>query len=69
MTGNRNKSPSRHSRFTNLMAETGLTGAALADRIGVARSTVSSWATGKVEPPGVVLAYLSLLAEVKRLGK
>jgi len=51
------------------MAETGLTGAALAERVDVARSTVSSWTTGKVEPPGAVLAYLQLLAEVKRLGK
>lgn len=41
----------------------------LARRLGVHRNTVSAWATGKVEIPGPVLAYLDLAVKASRLLK
>ena len=55
-----------HERFANLMAECRLSNAGLARRVSVAASTVSHWRTGKHDVPGAVLAYLHLLATVKR---
>lgn len=67
-SANTNKASGLYSEFTKLMAETDLSGAELARRIDVFPSTVSSWATGKVDPPGAVMAYLRLLSQVKRVG-
>lgn len=46
----------------------GLTNAELARRIECDPNTVSAWRTGGREPNGAALAYLSLLAEVRRLA-
>jgi DNA-binding transcriptional regulator YiaG len=40
----------------------------LANRIDVYPSTVSTWTTGKTKTPGAVIAYLELLATIKRLA-
>ena len=48
------------------MAKCGLTGAQLARRVDVHESTVSHWRTGEHAAPGAVLAYLELLAAVRR---
>lgn len=41
----------------------------LADRMKVHKNTVSAWATGKVELPGPVAAYLDLAVGLRRLLK
>ena len=48
------------------MAETGISQAELARKCDVAPSRVSAWATGKSKPPGAAIAYLRLLAAVRR---
>jgi DNA-binding transcriptional regulator YiaG len=50
------------------MADCSLTNAELAKRIDVFPSTVSAWTTGKRSTPGAVIAYLELLATIKRLA-
>jgi DNA-binding transcriptional regulator YiaG len=64
---NAKKSTIPNARFANLMHETGLSGAQLARRVGVHESTVSHWRTGLHDVPGAVIAYLDLLAQVRRL--
>lgn len=59
-----NKTPGRYAGFPKLLAETGLSGADLARRVGVHPSTVSSWVKGSAKPPGAVIAYLRLLSAV-----
>lgn len=66
---NANTASGPHLRFANLLAESGITGAELARRADVATSTVSHWKTGKHDVPGIVLAYLELLAAVRRIAK
>ena len=60
-----NKPTPRYSDFPKLMADCELSGAELARRVDVFPSTVSTWMTGKSEPPGAVIAYLELLAWVR----
>jgi transcriptional regulator with XRE-family HTH domain len=51
------------------MADCSLTNAELAKRVGVFPSTVSAWTNGKTKKvPGSVIAYLELLATIKRLA-
>lgn len=62
------KSPGWNDDFRNLMAEVGLSGAELAKRLDVTQGTVSSWKTGRTKPNGAAVAYLELLAKVRRLN-
>jgi transcriptional regulator with XRE-family HTH domain len=55
-------------RLKSLLSECSLTGAELARRVDVHPNTVSAWMTGSRSIPGAVIAYLTLLAEVKRLS-
>ena len=69
---NPNERGSQHARFANiatLLKDCGLTSAELAKRIQVYPSTVSGWMTGRHKPPGAVIAYLSLLAQIKALER
>lgn len=58
-----------HADFQNLLRDLGMSGAELARRVDVHQSTVSSWSTGRIKPSGAVVAYLKLLAEIRRLGR
>ena len=51
-----------------LIKQCGLTNAALARKINVHQSTVSSWTTGRTESPGAVIAYLELRAKLRALA-
>ena len=56
-------SPESVLAFRQLLAETGLSKAELARRMGIHPSSVSHWDT----PPKYAMTYLELLAKVKRL--
>ena len=53
------------SSFTELLAESGLSQAELARRMGVKPSSVTRWKTTEV--PKYAVSYLRLLVKVKRL--
>lgn len=57
-----------HPRYLDLMGKTGLSGAELARRVRVSENTASHWRTGKTEVPGAVIAYLELLATIRKAG-
>ncbi len=48
------------------MKASGLSGAELARRIDVHPNTVTGWTLERHKAPGAVLAYLKLLADVRR---
>jgi transcriptional regulator with XRE-family HTH domain len=71
MKANPNKQSAGASAFpkiVHLLKECGLNAAELARRVDVFPSTVSSWTTGKTATPGAVIAYLELLASIRRIG-
>lgn len=60
---------SRIPNIATLLKDCDLTSAELSKRIKVYPSTVSGWMTGRHKPPGAVIAYLRLLAQVKALER
>ncbi len=50
-------------------AELGINQKELAEELGVNVSTVSTWATGKIEPPAIVLKCLELLIIEKKFNQ
>jgi DNA-binding transcriptional regulator YiaG len=54
-------------KFKMMMAEAGISQARLAELIDVHPNTVSTWATGAVQTPGPVAAYLRLVGRVRDL--
>lgn len=46
-----------------------MSAAELANRVAVSANTVSNWRTGKIKPPGAVMAYLKLYVQVKRMAQ
>lgn len=66
---NANTRTGRNARLANLMSEAGLTGAELARRIDVDKSTVSAWRTGARPVHGAAIAYLELLVAVLRAAR
>lgn len=57
------------NEFRAAMKALGLSQRDLAFRLGVALSTVSAWATGKVPVPKYASAYLELLALTMPCGR
>jgi DNA-binding transcriptional regulator YiaG len=53
--------------FKDLLRLCDISQSELAQRVDVYPSTVSAWANGKREVPGAVMAYLELLAAIRRL--
>ncbi len=51
------------------MSQTGLSGAELGRRVRVSENTVSRWRTGQTEVPGAVIAYLELLATIRKAAE
>lgn len=49
--------------------ELGINQKELAEELGVNVSTVSTWATGKIEPPAIVLKCLELLIIEKKFNQ
>lgn len=58
-----------HNHLNQLMSECRISGAKLASICDVHVNTVSNWRTGKIGAPGMLFAYLELLAKVKSIGR
>lgn len=57
----------RHDEFTSLLAEADMSQRDLAKRLDYSDRAVSFWATGKQEPPKVVIEFLKLYVGLRRL--
>lgn len=67
--GKLDKDTALYRSYRVLVPELNITGADLAERTGYSKNAVSAWNTRKSPVPKVIVAYLELLAAVRRVGK